>query len=158
MLLTTDPKLGSHMRGPATACTTMVVDFSSQKKGAKNPQVEVCSYLGNLFAVLPLVRYYWATFCRRQFRGFRASLVFTVANLFPPSLLARRTICVTFSSHFRVNSFTRPSQFSRKNSREMAISGRSHGLGSTVGGARAAPLCYSQLIGQTHTDTGFPHR
>ena len=83
MLLTTDPKLGSHMRGPATACT-IVVDFLLPKKGQKTPQVEAGSYLGNLFAVLPLVRYYWATFCRRQFRGFRASLVFTVANLFPP--------------------------------------------------------------------------
>ena len=105
MLLTTDPKLGSHMRGPA-----MVVDFSSQKKGAKNPQVEVCSYLGNLFAVLPLVRYYWATFCRRQFRGFRASLVFTVPTSSP---LSSHNLCHFFLSlpcqffHSAVTQFSR---------------------------------------------------
>ena len=70
---------------------------------------------------MPLVRYYWeASFCHRQFRGFRASLVFT--KPFPQAPPSNRTIFVTFS-HFRVKSFTPLShndstpEFSR-NSRE----------------------------------------
>ena len=129
----------------------MVVDFLLPKKRRKTNPVDVGSYLGNLFAVLPLVRYYWATFCQRQFRGFRASLVFTVPT--SPLLKSPHNLC-----HF----FSLPCQFFHSAvtqldfhefSREIGISGRSHGLGSTVGGARAAPLKR-----RTHRFPRFPCR
>ena len=75
----------------------MVVDFLLPKKRRKTNPVDVGSYLGNLFAVLPLVRYYWATFCQRQFRGFRASLVFTVPTS-PPSQVAAQFVSLFLTS------------------------------------------------------------
>ena len=133
-----------------------VVDFLLPKKRRKTNPVDVGSYLGNLFAVLPLVRYYWATFCQRQFRGFRASLVFTVPTSAP---LKSHNLC-----HF----FSLPCQFFHSAvtqldfhefSREIGISGPSHGLGSTVGGARAASLCSRTNRSDTHTGfPGFLHR
>ena len=131
-----------------------VVDFLLPKKRRKTNPVDVGSYLGNLFAVLPLVRYYWATFCQRQFRGFRASLVFTVPT--SPPLKSPHNLC-----HF----FSLPCQFFHsavtqldfhKFSREIGISGPSHGLGSTVGGARAASLLPNEQIGHTHRFPRFP--
>ena len=125
----------------------------SPKKGSKRNPVEVGSYLGNLFAVLPLVRYYWeASFCHRQFRGFRASLVFTKPFPQAPPKQSHNSVSLFLTSvsslSLRCHTTTRLPNFPE--TLEKLISGRSQGLGSTVGGARAAPLF------RTHrTDTGF---
>ena len=130
----------------------MVVDFLLPKKRRKTNPVDVGSYLGNLFAVLPLVRYYWATFCQRQFRGFRASLVFTV----PTSPFSSRTICVTFS-HFRVNSFTRPSHnsiftnFHEKSGSVVRPTGSDQ-----LSAARERRLCSRTNRSDTHRFPRFP--
>ena len=69
-----------------------------------------------------------------QFRGFRASLVFTTAssNLFKAQI---------FSHFFSLSRQCFHSSSAAVTPEKSApISGRSHGLGSTVGGARAASL------------------
>ena len=76
---------------------------------------------------MPLVRYYWATFCHSS--NLEASLhhLFSPPTpLFPPLQLIARF--VSLFSHFRVNSFT---LLSRNNNTNSAISGENLGHKST---------------------------
>ena len=104
----TEPRLGSHMRGPGQSMLHQVVDFLKKKqnkasRGLFLPGKSVCRFatspilLGN-FLPAPIQRLPCIT-CFHQPQA------------------TSRTICVTFS-HFRVNSFTPVSQNRNSQNRE----------------------------------------